>query len=287
MRSNATDDELLRSYLLGELTEEETDEVERRLLTEDELFELSEAVEADLLAACARNELAPAESKRVLQRLAWSAQGRERLALARSLNTVADGRMAPVIPFPRPVIRWAALAAAVLLAVVGLFWFAIEQSGHHDQEAAIQKQHHPTPTPPAPPRPSPPAPPPVPVGPAPEPVKAVFQLALTALRGSESAAKQLSIPADTGVVELQISVEELQDLASFHLTLRNRQSEIVRDKSGLKPKTLGGVRVVVLDVPADRLPAGRYELQAQGTAPGSEPEDLSPLEIEVVSNERG
>ena len=59
MRHEPTDDELLRSYLLGTLPEREADHLEGRLLAEDELFELSEAIEADLLAACDRGELAP------------------------------------------------------------------------------------------------------------------------------------------------------------------------------------------------------------------------------------
>ena len=66
--------------------EEEADRLEQRLLAEDELFELAEAVEADLLAAADRGELTPAERERVQQRLAASPRGRERLALARVLE---------------------------------------------------------------------------------------------------------------------------------------------------------------------------------------------------------
>src|SRR5919202_647127 len=100
MKSNPTDDELLRSYLLGELTEDEADALERRLLAEDDLFELSEAIEADLLAEYAQGGLAPAERERV-QRLASSPQGRERLALARSLSSLAGSGVpkAAVLPF--------------------------------------------------------------------------------------------------------------------------------------------------------------------------------------------
>src|ERR1700710_2428723 len=94
MRHDPTDDELLRGYLLGELPEEEAERLERRLLAEDDLFELSEALEADLLAACARGELDATERERVLRRLASSPSGRERLALARALNAPA-GRPAP------------------------------------------------------------------------------------------------------------------------------------------------------------------------------------------------
>jgi hypothetical protein len=64
--------------------------------------------------------------------------------------------------------------------------------------------------------------------------------------------------------------------------VRNRRAGTVWDESGLEPRTLDGVRALVVDLPADRLPAGTYEIQARGLAPGREPEDLSPLEVEVV-----
>ncbi len=295
MRSNSTDDELLRSYLLGELTEDSADAVEGRLLAEDELFEQSEAIEADLLAEYARGSLAPAERERVRQRLASSPQGRERLRLARSLNVLAAKETAAVLPFVRraapsrrPALRWAALAAG-LLAVAGLAWFSLERSQTAYQVSqnrpapviAETPRAHEVPTPPPAPKPSAPV-----VAPVPAPVKAVFQLALTSLRGSESAEK-LRVPSKAGTVELQISVEGMEDLASFHLTVRNRKAETVKAWTGLKPRSLNGVRALVVDLPAELLPAGKYEIQAQGLAPGGEPEDLSPLEVEVVREGNG
>ena len=286
MRSNSTDDELLRSYLLGELTEEEADALEGRLLTEDALFELSEAIEADLLAEYAQGSLAPAERERVRQRLASSPQGRERLRLAQSLSILAAREKAAVLPFvPRttpsrqPALRWAALAAG-LLAAAGLTWTILEP---HPPGGGSKKPTKITETTPANPVQKPtPKPAPAPVAPpvAPAPVKAVFQLALTSLRGPESVEK-LRVRAGAGTIELQISVEEMVGLKSFHLTVLNWKGEIVREQTRLKPKKLQGIRALVVDLPAD-LPAGKYEIQAQGLAPGSEPEDLSPLEVEVV-----
>src|SRR5436305_13628758 len=121
MNSNPTDDELLRSYLLGELSEEKADAVEGRLLTEDDLFELSEAIEVDLLAEYAQGLLAPAEREHVQRRLASSPQGRERLKLARSLSILAGGDAKPsVLPFVRraatykgPALPQGALTAAL------------------------------------------------------------------------------------------------------------------------------------------------------------------------------
>ena len=282
MRQNPTDDELLRSYLLGGLPEEEADLLEQRLLAEDELFELSEAVEADLLAACARGELAPAERERVQQRLASSPRGQERLALAHALNTLAgssERAAAPVLPFSRRAatpnaFRWAALAAA-LLAAAGLSWFAMERP-HGGEAPPWVAQEHPAPASPRAPEAPRGAP-----APKPEPVKAVFQLALMSLRGAE-AAQKLRVHAGTDVVELQIGVEGMEDLKTFHLTLRNRKSAIVWERDGLEPVQLDGVRALVVDLPADQIPAGIYEIQARGLTHGGEPEDLSPLEIEVV-----
>jgi hypothetical protein len=291
MRPNPTDDELLRSYLLGGLPEGEADRLEQRLLAEDELFELSEAVEADLLAACDRGELAPAERERVQQRLASSPRGRERLALARALNTLAgssERAAAPVVAFPRrtatpvrPAFRWAALAAA-LLAAAGLSWFALERP-HGGEAPPWVAQERPAP---ASPRVSE-APRGAPAAAAkPEPVKAVFQLALVSLRGAETAQK-LRVRTGTDVVELQIGVEGMEDLKSFHLTLRNRQAETIWEKSGLEPVKLDGVRALVVDLPAGRLPAGTYEIQARGLDQSGEPEELSPLDIEVVREGKG
>src|SRR5262245_4603124 len=144
MESNPHDDELLRSYLLGELTGDQADDLERRLLTEDGLFELSEAIEADLLAECAQGGLAPAERERVQQRLASSPQGRERLKLARSLSLLAarESKL-PVLPFVRraapsrqPAWRWAALAAGIL-AAAGLAWLVVHP--HNDRKKTAER----------------------------------------------------------------------------------------------------------------------------------------------------
>jgi len=116
-------------------------------------------------------------------------------------------------------------------------------------------------------------------------VKVVLQLALMTLRGSDSA-QHLSVPPNAGVVELHIGVDDFADLESFHIVLRNRAGEALLDKPGIEPKTLSGVRTLVVELPASRLSAGRYEIEAQGTAPGREPEDLSPLSIEVVRSSK-
>lgn len=308
---NRSDEELVRSYLLGELPEEEADRTEGRLLAEDELFELAEAVEGDLLAAADRGELTPAEKARVEQRLAASPEGRQRLALARSLNQAArrsqeaegTAPSAPVVAFrPRstvassPAVRWMALAAG-LVAVAGLSWYALEHP-HGGESPPVIAREPPAPAQPVAPRS--PAPAPVPPAASPTgvvatvgtvreehriakraPAKVLLQLALMTTRGAESV-KRLDLPRGTEVVELQIATEGMEEFKSFDVAVQDHTAQTVWERRGIEPRELDGVPSLVADVPADRLPSGRCEIKVQGLTPGRAPEDLSPLEVEVT-----
>ena len=130
------DDDLLRRYLLGELSQEEEDHLEQRLLQENRLFRRAELVEGDLLAEYARGGLTPAQRDRI-QLWSASVRGRARLALSQGLTQIYDEQVEEqptvptviplqVLPFKKRVPakpptwhRWvAALAAALLLFVV-------------------------------------------------------------------------------------------------------------------------------------------------------------------------
>ena len=304
MKENPLEDGLLRKYLLGELAQEEADEVERRLLGDDELFELAEAVEADLLAAVDRGELAPAERERVLKKLASSPQGRERLALARALNIAADKKLreagASEVPFTarKPALRWAALAAS-LLAAAGLSWFmAVDDHGSHDP---IVTAEAPAPAHPVQPNAPDKQPAAAPVQPAPVPDRivstekekqpvhkavrplgrAVLQLALAVQRG-EGVVEKLRKTPDVGVVELQLDVAGFEDLESFDVAVRNQEQDTVWQGSGLKPQHLDWGDALVVEVPAAKLISGsRYSVHVQGMDAGGEPEELSSPEFEV------
>ena len=202
---------------------------------------------------------------------------------------VAFPRRAPA--HSRRTFKWAALAACLLMTA-GLSWYALERQHGGESSPLIAREREA----PAsaitsdvlvPPPPSPQiAQESHPSAGAPKPAKVVCQLALMTLRGAEST-KRLTVPPGTEVVELQIGLEGMEDLASFHVAVRNPTGEILLDKRGVEPKTMDGVRTLVVELPAVRLPAGRYEIETQGTAPGSDPEALSPLSIEVVRGSKG
>ena len=310
MKRNPSDDELLRRYFLGEMSQEEAEELEKRF-GDDQFFELAEAVEGDLLAAAARGELAPAERERILKRLASSPQGRERLAFIRTLNKAADEekratpnvvRFPDRIPASRPVSQWVTALAASLLVTAGLTWYVIQKdNGIEAQYAeAPQQAQENRDVPPKNHEKQPVAGPVQPVPVVPDPVarqeespapevrepagRVVLQLALTTLRGEETL-ETLRITQEIGKVEIQLDVTEYRDFESFDVALRNQEHDPIWQESGLKPRTLDWASALVFEVPAEKLAAeGRYKVEVQGATAGEEPQDLSYVEFEVVTS---
>jgi hypothetical protein len=320
-----SDDEVkLKRFLLGELSEPETERVERRLLEDDELFELTEAFEWEMLEDCALGRLPPEERERVLARLASTPQGKRRLALAGGLAEISRERArgddetptAEIVPFPwrrpTPAARarpWIALAAALLLALLGA-WLGIRQLGDGTGSAAPATEARRTPsTPPAQAPPAegeriagptarpldelPEAPPPTApeaprddsaARPAPprRPEPAVLQLALAVLRGA-GGPPRLEVPPGTERVEIQLDVTGYGDYESFDATLRDAaRLEVAWRAEGIRPRRLDGGPTLVLEVPAQDLPSGRYELEVGGRPVEGAREELSFQELEVV-----
>jgi hypothetical protein len=182
--------------------------------------------------------------------------------------------------------RWLALAAGVAV-VSGLSWYALERP-HGGESAPLIARERAAPAHPV----APGIPAPVPVPPPGsaageerqiakrEPAKVVLQLALMTTRGS-GPVRRLDLPRGTESVELQIGTEGMEEFKSFDVAVRH-DAQTVWERSGIEPRTLSGVPSLVAELPADRLPSGRCEIKVQGLTPGSAPEDLSSLEIEVV-----
>lgn len=103
------DDRVIRSYLLGEMTEAERSEFQERIFSDDGLFDRVREVEQDLIDALARGEISGDEAGRVRAFLEESSQ-QHRLAFAKAL---ARHQRRPAAP------RWhwaVPLAACLLLA---------------------------------------------------------------------------------------------------------------------------------------------------------------------------
>lgn len=288
------DDVLLRRYLLGELGEEERGTTEERLLADDDFFELAEAVEGDLLAAFARQELGSEERRRMIRRLASSRTGHARLALAQALNHFGDApesvtqtmrSFTEPLPFRRPeplwfrpaMVRFATLAASAAAAVFAV-WLVqrpvyvqvpkvdriSEALPGHQQPVPAAAAHDTLAT--ASPQPTrPPS-----QQPEPRPAAFVFQLAILSSPrdGSTSPAAalpSLRIPATAQDIEIQMAVSDEEPYASYRVIVTDANlKEVWTGKA--RPRTTGGETAVAVTVPAAQLPTGELDLQLTGMA---------------------
>lgn len=294
------DDELLRQYLLGDLSEGETEAVERRLLQEDDLSELAEAVESEILEAYAGGELSPERRARVDRFLASSSSGRLRLAVLGGLATLAAEPALPsnVLPFPRPDLsrplhRFAAIAAILAIAVASFLLIPIRPD-LPDRAAAVPASPRPqlpsfpgggqTPRTPAVDTPGPaviaetrkPTP-----TPSPSPSFFLIQLALSVSRDVGQEVPAFDVPADQ-ITRLQIRLRERdRSYSSYLLILTDGLDEETRRWEALQPAAMDGEQMLVVQVPAGQLQEGRYTATIQGVTPEGDVEDLAFPEFQV------
>jgi anti-sigma factor RsiW len=316
------DPALLRSYLLRQLGEDDADALETRLLKDDVLFELAEAVEGDLLAAFSRTELPPNERKQVIRRLAASPRGRARLALAEGLTSLAGpagaeapATLRPPLPFrrqmpraERPAYRFAAIAAGVFVTAGGA-WLAMQTahlwgtgSSAARNEIVDAARNAATPPPrlvfPVTPGSAAPAPDRVAVKPPVEPpahqpplAAFVFQLAISNTRSAGQATAVMKIPAGTKRIEIELPLDEgLGDsFKTYSAAVTDAASETkIWSQERLTPRHGKEGQVIILSLPAAKLPEGRYTVDLRGLREDGElePVGFPSFEVQLISAHR-
>lgn len=279
-----SDDELVRRYLLGDLPGDEREELEKRLLSNDDLFELAEAVEADILDDYDRGELAPGQRERVEAYLQASPEGRLRLAVVRGLAKVPAGR---VLPFRRFYPEdWPARAAAIAAMLVMGVGAVLLSQWRPDLPVNQARNKLPAESPilhPSPPMPQErvaevrPTPTPTPA-PAPLPVSII---AIDFLVPRSSGSTPSFDIAAKGVVELQFQLREGDlEYTSYQVSLTQEDTgEEVTGNEGLKVKQSDGRLIVKVD--ASRFEEGLYSLEIHGVPSEGEPQKIESSEIEV------
>jgi CHAT domain-containing protein/lipoprotein NlpI len=136
------DQNRLRQYLLGELSDAEEEQVEVRLLSDDAYFEELELVENELMDQYVHNTISEDERAKLEKRLLLNQRQQKKLAFARALDAESEARGAEkdkavsykVVPLVsrekrRPKDRtYYYRIAAVVIAVVGIalsFWLVL------------------------------------------------------------------------------------------------------------------------------------------------------------------
>lgn len=295
------EDELLRRYLLGGLSGDDKDLLERRLIAERPLFELAEAIVDEILDDYSRGQLDPAERIQVERRLLSSSDGRSRLAVIRGLGKIAgegakeEAGLGRILPWPvrdlsRLQIRSAALAAMLLIGVAAA-WL-VQQRAPQPVPAAPVVAERPEPAPSAPPpgllTPVPQSPerlaeheaPPV-LTPSRSPL--VLTLALGAVMRGAEALDQLEVPAGTERIELRLLLAAGDEgYASYEAALIDTATgaEILH-APGLAVREVGDDGVLILHLKGSQLHEGIYAIQVQGVTADGEVVDLADHEFGV------
>ncbi len=137
-----TSEALLRQYLLGTLAEDERTRLEDKYFADSDLFQELVGVENDLIDTYVRRQLSPAESQQFESQYLSSPERLARVEFARSLERArhefrksAAEKHSNTWKFGLHFfsaryqgLRWAALAASLLIAVSGGWWLFSETS---------------------------------------------------------------------------------------------------------------------------------------------------------------
>ena len=146
---NHNDQSTIRQYLLRQLSEEQQQELERRFLIDDDLFEEVEVTETELIDEYVAGELNPEEREQFEQHFLTTPQRARELEFARVLKRYADSRsdsrsdsavhFPPVQLHSRTSQSWwsfgensgwlrAAAVVALVAVVAAIAWFALPRT---------------------------------------------------------------------------------------------------------------------------------------------------------------
>ncbi|HJQ32443.1 MAG TPA: hypothetical protein VJ866_09695 [Pyrinomonadaceae bacterium] len=146
-RSKAPDEERLAGYLLGRLTEEEQEGVERFYFGGEENLDLLAAAEDDLIDSYVRGELTPRERERFEEFFLRSPERRERVETARALDRLlkkTQGDAPHPAPLTHPRFRraalWLPLAACLLITAGSAFLVYRMLAARRADEAAQSRR---------------------------------------------------------------------------------------------------------------------------------------------------
>lgn len=298
----------IRSYLLGGLDEAGQEEVEMRLLFDAGYVERVSAAQNELVDDYVFGTLSAAERERFEQNFLSTPERLRQLRIARALETYADrdaaslaAQAAPppareeVTPPPTRLrdsllsffgkhrLKTAlTLPGALLLFAAGYgLWSVFQDSQMHGQFAQILNQraqieqelaglnHPPTTGINSNSGPH-----------ASAPAAVSLTLKLISVRGAESS-RRARVPAEAQLLRLQLEVGDYdyQDYSAAVSVERGPELFTIED---LKPSVVDGDKSVVIQLPAQLLPTGNYQVRLSGVTADGAAADARLYPFEVV-----
>lgn len=305
----------MRRYLLGDLPESETNELELQVLRDDDAFEELWETENRLVDGYVRGRLSSAEQEKFERHYQASPVHRHRVAVARNLVEEADSSAATAISPAKvswstrlseklgfSILSWqSALAAAMLLFAMSSLWLFLERSrlrhereqlsadtqSRQNREAALSQQ--------------------LATAqdeskrleseierlraerntnvlpePEPTPRPTVYSLLLSPmLMRSGDSPQTAVIPAQASVVRLQLKVDQ-QDASSFQVSVRTVEGRQVWDQKLRRRTGQAAASTISAQIPVSKLPRGDYILTLSAINLTGQPEEVNRYFFRVI-----
>jgi hypothetical protein len=262
LKAPPADHDTIKSYLLGQMPEEDEAQFEARLLTDREFYEELSIVEDELIDHYLRGALSDSDRQSFESYFVSSDERWQKVRFAKALRKYVSGagernepntasqidlvpaevarprlaRRPSFFSFRRPLFVYA-LTAAILIIVGGIFWLGRN------------------------------------AGPSGGEVLAIELISTPATRGGNDV-KQFKLTPDIETVRLQLDLPK-NEYPSYEAVLLDSSLRPVLTGKNLKPQTLNSFAVVILDVKASLLSPDDYRIQLSGTTPGGRSESLA------------
>jgi hypothetical protein len=301
---NERQENLVRRYLLGDLSEAEQTALEQEYFADSEKFEQIWALENELVDGYVRGQLRDQERTLFERHYLTTPNHRQRVAIARTLVQTADATIVAEVAEkkdraiePTPIASWWSNllawtpqlawggAAALLLLALGGWWYL--RSTAPTEQIAQQPTSSPAPSvvapapqssalPSTPDSPGQASPTPLPQSSVQSAVAPVFAVILAGSLRNAGDLQQVVIPRGTKQMWLEMKLEG-DDYPTYQIKLRRLGGAETLSQA----KPAADKKSVVANLPASQLAAGDYTVTLSGVNRAGEVEEVNRYYLRV------
>ena len=269
MKQHHDNGAMIRSYLLGELVEEQRRHFEERLMTDEESYEELLAVEDELLDQYVGGALSGPERERFERHFLSTPERRRKLSFAKtlkkyvaahaleeqepetggvSLRPVAGKGFLPSLFRARNPLVGYAFAAVLALTLFGGAWLVLNRWREPSRGGGAV---------------------------------VAFTLRPGAVRDAGDGLQKILVPAEAGTAELRLALATDESRSYRARIFKLDEERLVFETDASSPQTTAAGSVVVIRAPAKSLTPGDYEVKLAGTV-GEESEAVGSYYFRVT-----
>ena len=263
MNEQYEDQNYIRSYLLGRLSDTERELFEEKIFADPAFFDRVRMTEDELLEDHAFEVLPPEDAKEVADRLLRTPEQIQRWQINAALKKYSERARTPVVPFPRATHsswKWA-IAASVLVAVAIGIW-VIRATSLQRRVASLNAPGNIANT------------------------QADFAIELPPLRfrsGAETNTpdQRVALPKGVAVVQIRLPIE-IGAYSSYHATLIREPDSTLFTLDNPAVINAGDRKLLVVRVPSYALVSGEYRLLVKSVSAGGRVDDLGSYSFTIL-----